>query len=60
MSVRSLVGVGWQCCPWLMALLEGHRRGELSSRDQLAHTGKTTLMAELSLDLAIQGVSPSN
>jgi twinkle protein len=52
--------VGWQHFPRLMALLKGHRRGELSLLTGPTGAGKTTLMAELSLNLAVQGVSPSN
>ena len=54
------MGVGWHRFPRLTALLKGHRRGELSLLTGPTGAGKTTLMAELSLDLAIQGVSPSN
>ena len=54
------MGTGWQRFPRLTALLKGHRRGELSLLTGPTGAGKTTLMAELSLDLAIQGVSPSN
>ena len=59
-NVRTLVGVGWQRFPRLTALLKGHRRGELSLLTGPTGSGKTTLMAELSLDLATQGVSPCN
>ena len=59
-NVRSLVGIGWHCFPRLTALPKGHRCGELSLLTGPTGAGKTTLMAELSLDLAKQGVRPYN
>lgn len=59
-NVSSVAGVRWQRFPRLTALIKGHRQGELSLLTGPTGSGKTTLMAELSLDLCIQGVSPNN
>ena len=57
-NVSTVVGVRWKRFPRLTALVKGHRHGELSLLTGGTGSGKTTLMAELSLDLAMQGVSP--
>ena len=58
--MSSVVGVRWKRFPRLTALVKGHRHGELSLLTGPTGSGKTTLMSELSLDLAVQGVSPYN
>ncbi|XP_072154968.1 mitochondrial DNA helicase isoform X2 [Bemisia tabaci] len=50
-------GVKWKRFPGLNNILKGHRRGELSILTGPTGCGKTTLMSELSLDLAMQGVT---
>lgn len=50
-------GVKWRRFPALTRLLGGHRRGELTVLTGPTGCGKTTLCAEMSLDLAQQGVT---
>lgn len=49
-------GVKWKRFPSLTKILGGHRRGELTVLTGPTGCGKTTLCAEMSLDLAQQGV----
>ena len=46
----------WKRFPLLNKMLKGHRRGELSVFTGPTGSGKTTFMAEYSLDLCTQGV----
>jgi twinkle protein len=50
-------GVKWTRYPALSRILKGHRRGELTVLTGPTGSGKTTLMSEYSLDLAMQGVN---
>ncbi|XP_050673211.1 mitochondrial DNA helicase isoform X2 [Leptidea sinapis] len=55
-NLDKVRGVKWQRFPALTRLLGGHRRGELTVLTGPTGCGKTTLCAEMSLDLAQQGV----
>nr|CAB3262259.1 uncharacterized protein LOC100179141 [Phallusia mammillata] len=50
-------GVPWKRFESLTKKLKGHRRGELTVITGTTGCGKTTLVSEMSLDLAIQGVT---
>lgn len=52
----SAAGVPIRCLPGLQRLLKGHRSGEVTIVTGPTGCGKTTLLAQLSLDLAAQGV----
>ena len=57
---RGLVGgrgVPYRCVPQLQRILKGHRPGEVTIVTGPTGCGKTTLLAQLSLDLAAQGVA---
>ncbi|GBP41471.1 Twinkle protein, mitochondrial [Eumeta japonica] len=56
-NIDKVRGVKWQHFPTLTKLLGGHRRGELTVLTGPTGCGKTTLCAEMSLDLAQQGVT---
>lgn len=49
-------GVKWERFPVLNSILKGHRRGELTILTGPTGSGKTTLMSEYSLDLAMNKV----
>ncbi len=56
-SNREMVaGVKWRRFPQLTSSLKGHRSGELTVLTGPTGRGKTTLLAEMSLDLCLQGV----
>jgi twinkle protein len=50
-------GVQYSTLPGLNDVLKGHRRGEFSVLTGATGVGKTTLLMQLSLDLASQGVN---
>ncbi|XP_022089225.1 twinkle protein, mitochondrial-like isoform X2 [Acanthaster planci] len=54
---EQVAGVKWKRFPLMNKLLKGHRRGELSVFTGPTGSGKTTFMAEYSLDLCTQGVN---
>ncbi|XP_013167046.1 PREDICTED: twinkle protein, mitochondrial [Papilio xuthus] len=56
-NIDKVRGVKWRRFPALTRLLGGHRRGELTVLTGPTGCGKTTLCAEMSLDLAQQGVN---
>ncbi|KAJ2946256.1 hypothetical protein O0L34_g12294 [Tuta absoluta] len=56
-NIDKVRGVKWKRFPALTKLLGGHRRGELTVLTGPTGCGKTTLCAEMSLDLAQQGVT---
>ncbi|XP_059049177.1 mitochondrial DNA helicase [Achroia grisella] len=56
-NIEKTRGVKWRRFPALARLLGGHRRGELTVLTGPTGCGKTTLCAEMSLDLAQQGVN---
>ncbi|XP_041974571.1 twinkle protein, mitochondrial [Aricia agestis] len=56
-NLDKVRGVKWRRFPALSRLLGGHRRGELTVITGPTGCGKTTLCAEMSLDLAMQGVT---
>ncbi|CAG9576024.1 unnamed protein product [Danaus chrysippus] len=56
-NIEKVRGVKWRRFPALTKLLGGHRRGELTVLTGPTGCGKTTLCAEMSLDLALQGVT---
>ncbi|KAJ8733896.1 hypothetical protein PYW07_014447 [Mythimna separata] len=56
-NVDRVRGIKWRRFPALTRLLGGHRRGELTVLTGPTGCGKTTLCAEISLDLAQQGVN---
>ncbi|XP_022126648.1 mitochondrial DNA helicase isoform X2 [Pieris rapae] len=56
-NIDKVRGVKWKRFPALTKLLGGHRRGELTVMTGPTGCGKTTLCAEMSLDLAQQGVT---
>ncbi|XP_047537112.1 mitochondrial DNA helicase [Vanessa atalanta] len=56
-NIDKVRGVKWRRFPGLTRLLGGHRRGELTVLTGPTGCGKTTLCAEMSLDLAQQGVT---
>ena len=53
----SAAGVPYRSLPGLQRLLKGHRLGEVTIVTGPTGCGKTTLLAQLSLDLAAQGVN---
>ncbi|XP_063834698.1 mitochondrial DNA helicase [Ostrinia nubilalis] len=55
-NIEKVRGLKWRRFPALTKLLGGHRRGELTVLTGPTGCGKTTLCAEMSLDLAQQGV----
>lgn len=55
-NVDRVRGIKWKRFPALTRLLGGHRRGELTVLTGPTGCGKTTLCAEISLDLAQQGM----
>ncbi|KAL0895528.1 hypothetical protein ABMA27_011635 [Loxostege sticticalis] len=55
-NIDKVRGLKWRRFPALTKLLGGHRRGELTVLTGPTGCGKTTLCAEMSLDLAQQGV----
>ncbi|CAH0406082.1 unnamed protein product [Chilo suppressalis] len=56
-NLDKVRGIKWKRFPALTRLLGGHRRGELTVLTGPTGCGKTTLCAEMSLDLAQQGVN---
>lgn len=56
-NIDKVQGIKWKRFPTLNKLLKGHRRGELTLLTGPTGSGKTTFMAEYSLDLVLQGVS---
>ncbi|XP_023955045.2 mitochondrial DNA helicase [Bicyclus anynana] len=56
-NIDKVRGVKWRRFPALTRLVGGHRRGELTVLTGPTGCGKTTLCAEMSLDLAQQGVT---
>ncbi|XP_026323781.1 twinkle protein, mitochondrial isoform X2 [Hyposmocoma kahamanoa] len=56
-NIEKVRGVKWKRFPSLTKILGGHRRGELTVLTGPTGCGKTTLCAEMSLDLAQQGVT---
>ncbi len=49
-------GAKWKRFSRLTSILKGHRSGELTVLTGPTGRGKTTLLAEMSLDLCLQGV----
>ncbi|KAK0180698.1 hypothetical protein PV327_003055 [Microctonus hyperodae] len=56
-NIDKVQGVKWTRYPALNKILKGHRRGEFTILTGPTGCGKTTLMSEYSLDLAMQGVN---
>lgn len=56
-NMDKVQGIKWKRYPTLNKYLKGHRRGELTVLTGSTGCGKTTFMAEYSLDLAMQGVN---
>lgn len=56
-NIDKVQGIKWTRYPTLNKYLKGHRRGELTVLTGPTGCGKTTFMAEYSLDLAMQGVN---
>lgn len=56
-NMDNVQGIKWKRYPTLNKYLKGHRRGELTVLTGSTGCGKTTFMAEYSLDLAMQGVN---
>ncbi|XP_063228934.1 uncharacterized protein LOC134534399 [Bacillus rossius redtenbacheri] len=56
-NIDKVAGVKWKRFQALNRILKGHRRGELTVLTGPTGSGKTTLVSELSLDLACQGVN---
>lgn len=56
-NIDKVQGIKWKRFPKLNDYLKGHRRGELTILTGPTGCGKTTFMAEYSLDLAMQGVN---
>uniref|UniRef100_A0A1B6IJ43 DNA 5'-3' helicase n=1 Tax=Homalodisca liturata TaxID=320908 RepID=A0A1B6IJ43_9HEMI len=56
-NTERAAGVKWVRFPGLNNILKGHRRGEMTILTGPSGGGKTTLMSEYSLDLAMQGVT---
>lgn len=56
-NIDKVQGIKWMRYPTLNKYLKGHRRGELTVLTGPTGCGKTTFMAEYSLDLAMQGVN---
>lgn len=56
-NMDKVQGIKWKRYPTLNKYLKGHRRGELTVLTGPTGCGKTTFMAEYSLDLAMQGVN---
>uniref|UniRef100_A0A1B6ML71 DNA 5'-3' helicase n=1 Tax=Graphocephala atropunctata TaxID=36148 RepID=A0A1B6ML71_9HEMI len=56
-NTEKAAGVKWVRFPALNNILKGHRRGEMTILTGPSGAGKTTLMSEYSLDLAMQGVT---
>lgn len=56
MNPQQLQGIQSKIIPRFNELLKGHRRGELSIFSGHTGTGKTTLLAQLSLDYCMQGI----
>ncbi|KAL5479694.1 hypothetical protein EMCRGX_G023254 [Ephydatia muelleri] len=54
---NQVAGVKWHRFPKLNQILKGHRPGELTVFTGPTGSGKTTFISELSLDLAMQGVT---
>lgn len=54
---NSHVGVAYPNMPILQSLMKGHRRGELTILTGGTGVGKTTVLTQLSLELAMQGVN---
>nr|XP_054761722.1 twinkle mtDNA helicase-like [Lytechinus pictus] len=54
---EQVAGVKWKRYPLLNKHMKGHRRGELTVFTGPTGSGKTTFMAEYSLDLCMQGVN---
>eukprot|EP00461_Guttulinopsis_vulgaris_P007484 UN07533 len=54
---NTQVGVPYPNMPVLQSLIKGHRRGELTILTGGTGVGKTTLLTQLSLELAMQGVN---
>lgn len=56
-NVDKVQGVKWKRYPTLNRILKGHRKGEFTILTGPTGCGKTTLMSEYSLDLAMQGMN---
>lgn len=56
-NIDKVQGVKWKRYPTLNKYLKGHRKGELTILTGPTGCGKTTFMADYSLDLSMQGVS---
>ncbi|XP_031631440.1 twinkle protein, mitochondrial [Contarinia nasturtii] len=56
-NIDKVQGIKWNRYPTLNKYLKGHRRGELTILTGPTGCGKTTFMAEYSLDLSMQGVN---
>ncbi|KAK0177236.1 hypothetical protein PV328_001312 [Microctonus aethiopoides] len=56
-NIDKVQGVKWTRYPALNKIMKGHRRGEFTILTGPTGCGKTTLMSEYSLDLAMQGVN---
>lgn len=56
-NLDKVEGIKWKRYPVLNKYLKGHRRGELTVLTGPTGCGKTTFMAEYSLDLTLQGVN---
>jgi len=54
---NKLCGVPCRVLPGLNRILKGHRKGELTIFTGATGVGKTTVLSQLSLDLAMQGCS---
>ena len=54
---EQVAGVKPTTLPRFAALVKGHRRGELSIYTGPTGSGKTTMLSQLSLDYALQGVN---
>ncbi|MGZ3773000.1 MAG: bifunctional DNA primase/helicase [Pseudobdellovibrionaceae bacterium] len=52
---KATNGIPWDSLPGLTNILKGHRRGEMTVWTGLPGTGKSTILAQTSLDIAKRG-----